>query len=214
MRYLHTLNPGSVGTLSFTKTGAFERAFSLDSDCDGVVGAAERTPVTTVTVGDSWPRAADGALRSCALEVEVSVPANAASGTTEAAQLAWAGSAVTDSAAVTDTTTVSPPAAITKTVENLTGAPGVVGTAALARPGDRLRYCLNVTNPAPDGVTDLTVSDTLTGAAGYEPGRLTLDGVALTHTDAGSVSGRTVTVTLAALAAGQTRQVCFEVTVP
>ena len=124
---------------------------------------------------------------------------------------------MTDSAAVTDTTTVSPPAAITKTVENLTGAPGVVGTAALARPGDRLRYCLNVTNPALDGVTDLTVSDTLTGAAGYEPGSLTLDGVALSDaadTDAGSVSGRTVTVTLATLTAGQTRQVCFEVTVP
>ncbi|WP_418514444.1 hypothetical protein [Deinococcus sp. RM] len=221
LRYLHVLNPGSVGALSFTKTGAFGRAFYLDSDCDGVVGAAERTPLTTVTVGDSWPRAADGTLRSCALEVEVSVPANAASGTTEAAtvtaQLAWAGSAVTDSAAVTDTTTVSPPAAITKTVENLTGAPGVVGTAALARPGDRLRYCLNVTNPALDSVTDLTVSDTLTGAAGYEPGSLTLDGVALTDaadTDAGSVSGRMVTVTLATLAAGQTRQVCFEVTVP
>lgn len=221
LRYLHVLNPGSVGALSFTKTGAFGRAFYLDSDCDGVVGAAERTPLTTVTVGDSWPRAADGTLRSCALEVEVSVPANAASGTTEAAtvtaQLAWAGSAVTDSAAVTDTTTVSPPAAITKTVENLTGAPGVVGTAALARPGDRLRYCLNVTNPALDSVTDLTVSDTLTGAAGYEPGSLTLDGVALSDaadTDAGSVSGRTVTVTLATLAAGQTRQVCFEVTVP
>ncbi|WP_189055812.1 hypothetical protein [Deinococcus daejeonensis] len=210
-----------MGTLSFTKTGAFGRAFSLDSDCDGTVSDAERTPLTAVTVGDSWPRAADGTLKRCALEVEVSVPAGAAAGATEAAvvtaQLAWAGSAVTDSAAVTDTTTVSPPARIVKTVQNLTAASGAVDTGVTADPRDRLQYCLNVTNPALDAISAVTVSDTLTGAAGYEPGTLTLDGVALTDaadTDAGSVSGRTVTVTLATLTAGQTRQVCFAVTVP
>ncbi|GGN36047.1 hypothetical protein GCM10010842_16470 [Deinococcus daejeonensis] len=174
-----------------------------------------------MTVGDSWPRAADGTLKRCALEVEVSVPAGAAAGATEAAvvtaQLAWAGSAVTDSAAVTDTTTVSPPARIVKTVQNLTAASGAVDTGVTADPRDRLQYCLNVTNPALDAISAVTVSDTLTGAAGYEPGTLTLDGVALTDaadTDAGSVSGRTVTVTLATLTAGQTRQVCFAVTVP
>ena len=75
VRYVHTLAPGTTGTVTLAKTGAFPGEYHLDTDCDGTVSAAERTPVSTVTVDGAWPRDAAGHLKACALEVQVSVPA-------------------------------------------------------------------------------------------------------------------------------------------
>ncbi|MFN4251268.1 hypothetical protein [Deinococcus sp.] len=222
VRYAHTFTPGTTGTVSFATTGGFSGQVFLDSDCNGTVSDAERTAVSSVTVDGSWPRLPDGRLRSCALEVEVTVPAGTAVGTTRAtfatASLVWAGRPdVQDLASVTDTTTVTPGAELVKTVENLTRADGVVAAAVDALPNERLRYCLNVRNTTPDPLTGVTVSDTLQGVAAYVPGSLTLEGAALTDaadTDAGEIVTRTVTVRLPDLAVGATRRVCFEVLVP
>ena len=222
VRYAHTFTPGTTGTVSFATTGGFSGQVFLDSDCDGTVSDAERSAVSSVTVDDRWPRLPDGRLGSCALEVEVTVPAGTAVGTTRAtfatASLAWAGRPdVQDLASVTDTTTVTPGAELVKTVENLTRADGVVAPAVDALPNERLRYCLNVRNTTPDPLTGVAVSDTLQGVAAYVPGSLTLEGAALTDaadTDAGEVVTRTVTVRLPDLAVGATRRVCFEVLVP
>ncbi|WP_143342150.1 hypothetical protein [Deinococcus indicus] len=222
VRYAHTFTPGTTGTVSFATTGGFGGQVFLDSDCNGVVSDAERTAVGSVTVDDSWPRLPDGRLRSCALEVEVTVPAGTAVGTTRAtfatASLAWAGRPdVQDLASVTDTTTVTPGAELVKTVENLTRADGVIAPAVDALPNERLRYCLNVRNTTPDPLTGVTVSDTLQGVAAYVPGSLTLEGAALTDaadTDAGEIVTRTITVRLPDLTVGATQRVCFEVLVP
>ncbi|GGS28678.1 hypothetical protein [Deinococcus knuensis] len=226
--YAHTFTPGTPGTFTFASTGAFSAALYLDSDCDGTVQAGERTPVTGVTVTSDWPRDAQGALKGCALEVSVTSGA-AAAGTVDAALITaastWQGSALQDLASVTDTTTIAAGAVLSKTVQNLT-ASGTAGTVTTALPQDELRYCLTATNPGVDTLTGVILTDTLTGAATFVPGSLTLNGAALTDltdTDAGEfvittdTDGnpvRTVTVRLPDLTGLGSSSVCFDVQIP
>ncbi|MVN88731.1 DUF11 domain-containing protein [Deinococcus sp. HMF7620] len=220
LTYAHTFRPGTVGTLTFN-LGAGGTALAADRNCDGTLDAAERAAGTSaLVVGDSWPRDPDGRLSACALEVTVAVSAGTAPGTVLTTplglSLTWQDRPVTDAAGATDTTTVLPGATVGKTVENLTrGTPA--GLSTDAQPGDRLRYCLTVTNGSPDPLSTLTLSDTLAGAALYAPGSLTLGGTALTDAadaDAGEVAGRTVTYRIAGLAPQASVAACLDVTVP
>ncbi|MGM9321594.1 hypothetical protein [Deinococcus aquaticus] len=227
--YAHTFTPGTPGTFTFASTSTFSAELYLDGDCNGTVEASERTPVTGVTVTSSWPRDAQGALKGCALEVKVSAPGSKTPGTVDAALITaastWQNSAIQDLASVTDTTTISAGAVLSKTVQNLT-ASGAAGTVTTALPQDELRYCLTATNPGVDTLTGVILADTLTGAAGFVPGSLTLNGAALTDaadTDAGEfvvttdTDGnpvRTVTVRLPDLTGLGSSSVCFDVQVP
>lgn len=219
--YAHTLAPGTPGTLTVTTGGPFPASVAIDRDCDGTISNSERAAQgSALTVDASWPRDASGALSACAAEVTVQVPAGTAPGTVGATPgtltLTWSARPVTDAAQVTDTTTVISGASVVKSVQNVTtGDPA--GTAIQARPGDRLRYCLNVTNTTPDPITGATLSDTLIGAATYLPGTLTLDGAALTDAtdaDAAEFTSGTVTYRLGTLTPAAMSRACFDVQVP
>ncbi len=223
LRYLHTLKPGTLGTLSVSAISAYPARVSLDSNCDGTVDASERaTPVTTVTVDAAWPRDPSGDLKGCAAELALDVPAGTPDGSSDNAllnvTLAWSGNAgVTDAAGTADRSTVVPGTVLSKKVSNLTRAPATEADTVDAYPGDTLRYCLTATNTGPFTASAVVVQDTLKPSVTYAPGTLTLDGTTLTDaadTDAGELVARQVTVRVPTLAAGAQTRICFQVLVP
>ncbi|WP_424951555.1 hypothetical protein [Deinococcus sp.] len=223
LRSTHLLRPGTQGTLALSAVSGFGTQIYLDTNCDGVVDASERSAaVSSVTVGATWPRDASGDLKACALELDVTLTAGTASGTVDNALLnaglTWSGNpAVQDAAAVTDTSTVVPGTVLSKKVSNLTRAPGTESTSAEAFPGDVLRYCLTASNTGPQPASLLVIGDTLKPQVVYQAGTLTLDGAALSDmadTDAGEVVGRDVRVRVPSLASGAQAKVCFQVQVP
>ncbi len=227
LRYTHSLKPGTLGTLALSAVSGYSTQLYLDTNCDGVVDASERaTPSSSVTVGASWPRDAAGDLKACAVELDVTLAAGTAPGTVDnallSAGLTWSGNpAVQDAAAVTDTSTVIPGTVLSKKVANLTrtpvNTPVTEGDSTEAFPLDILRYCLTASNTGPQAATLLVIQDTLKPLVVYQPGSLTLDGVALSDaadTDAGEVVGRNISVRVPALASGAQTRVCFQVQVP
>ncbi|WP_188962650.1 DUF11 domain-containing protein [Deinococcus aquiradiocola] len=223
LRYLHTLKPGTLGTLSVSAISAYPARVSLDSNCDGTVDASERaTTVTTVTVDAAWPRDPSGDLKGCAAELALDVPAGTPDGSSDNAllnvTLAWSGNAgVTDAAGTADRSTVVPGTVLSKKVSNLTRAPATEADTVDAYPGDTLRYCLTATNTGPFTASAVVVQDTLKPSVTYAPGTLTLDGTTLTDaadTDAGELVARQVTVRVPTLAAGAQTRICFQVLVP
>ncbi|WP_407568837.1 hypothetical protein [Deinococcus altitudinis] len=227
LRYIHSLKPGTLGTLAFSAVSGFVTQIYLDTNCDGVVDASERaTPVSSVTVDATWPRDTNGDLKACAVELDVALATGTTPGTVDnallSAGLTWTGNtAVQDAAAATDTSTVIPGTVLTKKVANLTRTPAntpvTEGDSADAFPKDILRYCLTASNTGPQAATLLVIKDTLKPLVVYQVGSLTLDGAALSDvadTDAGEVVGRDVSVRVPTLASGAQSRVCFQVQVP
>ncbi len=223
LSYVHQLKPGTLGTLNLSATSAYTARLALDLNCDGVIDSTERaTSLNSVTVDATWPRDAQGELKACAVELAVSLPANAAAGSTDSALLnaglVWTGNpAVQDAVAVTDVSTVVAGTVLSKKVTNLTRSPATEGDSSDAFPKDQLRYCLTASNTGPQAATLLVLGDTLKPQVEYQPGTLTLDGAALSDavdTDAGEVVGRDVRVRVPTLASGAQTKVCFEVRVP
>ncbi|WP_272976782.1 hypothetical protein, partial [Deinococcus geothermalis] len=223
VRYTHFYRPGTLGTvnLSANGTAGVTYRFARDLKCNGVVEDAERTSITSFVVDQSWPREPDGRLRSCALEVEVQIPAGQPNGSidtaTLTATLSWSGSPVQDPRSLTDTTSITPQATLTKKLRNLTRNSEITESQVEAYPNETLEYCLEYQNLSGQTLNQLVLNDTLPTPLVYLPGTLRRDGLPLTDaadSDDGEVNDRQLTVRLASLAAGATGNVCFQVRVP
>jgi uncharacterized repeat protein (TIGR01451 family) len=119
----------------------------VDANCNGSFEAGEDWQTSpSVAVGASWPREADGSLRTCAVEVRVLVAAGEPSGSVDIAQIAanlsWAGNAsVINARSLNDTTTIVEGSTLQlgKQVRNITQATAFAASNQ-ARPGDLLEY--------------------------------------------------------------------------
>jgi uncharacterized repeat protein (TIGR01451 family) len=163
--YTHRLKPGMPGTVTLSGVGSFTYQFFLDGNCDGEVSSAERTPLTTISVTDSW-RDNDGQFKSCAVEVRVLVPHGVPHERMDVAMvhadLAWLGAphAVIERRSLTDLTTITNQAGLKldKRVRNVTQGTAFasVGTG---KPGDELEYCIDYANLGVETITDVVITD-------------------------------------------------------
>lgn len=219
--FTHTFRPGTLGVaaLGFTLPGGYSARAYQDTNCDGTIQSSERTAVTSITVNAAWGYETDGQLKSCALEVVVTIPSGqAADGSAiivPSLSLTWSGSAVTDPNGLTDTINLTPGGQLnlTKQVRNVT-ASGAFSTSSTGKPLDVLEYCVAF-NALGGAVTSLVVRDSVPFFTDFVPGTITLTVGASTFpvTDAVGfdATNRAVVVNVGALAAGGTGQVCYRV---
>ncbi|WP_189007491.1 right-handed parallel beta-helix repeat-containing protein [Deinococcus roseus] len=167
IEYLHEYQPGTLGTVTFSMTGALKYQFYPDLNCDGTVSAAEKNvAVSLLTVNATWPRDTDGSLSSCPILVRVLVPSNLPAGTKDAADfkasLLWTGPSVTDLVTVKDTTTIQSATGgqlkLTKEVRNVTTG-GSFSSTAPATVGQVLEYRISYTNLGLANVSQVILSD-------------------------------------------------------
>ncbi len=218
--FTHTYRPGTLGTasLSITVPGGYSARAYQDTDCDGTIQPSERTTaVTSITVNTSWPRETDGQLKSCALEVVVSIPSGrAADGTASivpSLNLLWSGPSVTDPSSLTDTINLSPAGqlSLAKQVRNVTTS-GAFSSSSTGKPLDVLEYCIGF-NALGGPVTNLIVRDPVPFFTDFVPGTITLTVGTVTTpvTDAAgfNASTRVVVVNVGSVASGVSGQVCY-----
>ncbi len=218
--FTHAYRPGTLGTasLSITVPGGYSARAYQDTDCDGTIQPSERTTaVTSITVNTSWPRETDGQLKSCALEVVVSIPSGrAADGTASivpSLNLLWSGPSVTDPSSLTDTINLSPAGqlSLAKQVRNVTTS-GAFSSSSTGKPLDVLEYCISF-NALGGPVTNLIVRDPVPFFTDFVPGTITLTVGTVTApvTDAAgfNASTRVVVVNVGSVASGVSGQVCY-----
>ncbi len=226
--YAHQYRPGTLGTVNLGVVGSSGYGYSLfhDADCDGAISSAERaSAVTSLTVGAAWPRDPSGRLRSCAIELQVSVPAGRPTSdvdtATVTAGLTWQASSVLDAALVRDLTRLGPALGgdlnLSKRVRNVTQNLSFA-TSVSGRPDDVLEYCIQTRNEGTGTLTNITVRDPVPFFTMFVAGSIRLVIGASTTTltdaidaDAGELNGNEVIVRIASLAAGATADVCYQV---
>jgi hypothetical protein len=218
--FTHAYRPGTLGaaSLSITVPSGYSARAYQDTDCDGTIQPSERTTaVTSITVSATWPRETDGQLKSCALEVVVSIPSGrAADGTATivpSLSLLWSGSSVTDPNSVTDTINLSPAGQLnlSKQVRNVTTS-GAFSSSNTGKPLDMLEYCISF-NALGGAVTNLIVRDPVPFFTDFVPGTITLTVGTVTTpvTDAVGFNAttRVVAVNVGSVASGVSGQVCY-----
>jgi hypothetical protein len=218
--FTHTFRPGTLGTanLSITVPAGYSARAYQDANCDGTIQPGERTTaVTSITVSATWPRETDGQLKSCALEVVVSIPSGRAADDTAtivpSLSLLWSGPSVTDPNSVTDTINLSPAGQLnlSKQVRNVTTS-GAFSSSSTGKPLDVLEYCIGF-SALGGAVTNLIVRDPVPFFTDFVPGTITLTiGTVTTPvTDAVgyNATSRAVVVNVGSVAAGVTGQVCY-----
>jgi uncharacterized repeat protein (TIGR01451 family) len=183
--YAHTFQAGSAGQVTFSlaniatpSSPAWSQVLYQDSNCDGVLDAAE--PLVTAPVSVT-------AGQKLCLIVKQFVPAGAALGAQNSVTLSAAFSytgaspALSSTLTATDITTVGAPGelALTKLVSNLTQG-SAAATAVNAKPSDILQYTLTAVNNGTQAlnataISPLRVSDatpaftTYVGASAFCP---------------------------------------------
>lgn len=167
IEYIHEYQPGTLGTTTFTVTGALRYQVYRDLNCDGAFSDTEKaTSGNLWTVNSTWPRDVDGGLSSCNVLVRVLVPSNLPAGTTDTAtvqaNLLWSGPAVTDGVSVKDTTTIQSATGgqlkLTKEVRNVSTG-GTFSSTAPATVGQVLEYKITYTNLGLANVSQVILSD-------------------------------------------------------
>lgn len=167
IEYIHEYQPGTLGTTTFTVTGALRYQVYRDLNCDGIFSDTEKATSSNLwTVNSSWPRDVDGSLSSCNVLVRVLVPSNLPAGTTDTAtvqaNLLWTGPAVTDAVSVKDTTTIQSATGgqlkLTKEVRNVSTG-GTFSSTAPATVGQVLEYRISYTNLGLANVSKVVLSD-------------------------------------------------------
>jgi hypothetical protein len=218
--FTHTYRPGTLGAaaLSITVPSGYSARAYQDTDCDGTIQPSERgAVVTSIVVNASWPRETDGQLKSCALELVVSIPsgraANATASIVPALNLLWTGPSVTDPSSVTDTINLSPAGqlSLSKQVRNVTTS-GAFSSSSTGKPLDVLEYCIAF-NALGGAVTNLIVRDPVPFFTDFVPGTITLTVGTVTTpvTDAAGFNAatRVVAVNVGSVASGVSGQVCY-----
>lgn len=226
--YTHQYRPGTLGTVNLGVAGSGGYGYRLffDADCDGAISGAERvSAVTSLTIGAAWPRDPSGRLRSCTVELQVSIPAGRPASevdtATVTAGLTWQASSVLDAALVRDLTRLGPAVGgdlnLSKRVRNVTQGLSFA-TNVSGRPNDVLEYCIQTRNEGTGTLTNITVRDPVPFFTTFVAGSIRLVIGASTTTltdavdaDAGELSGSVVIVRIASLAAGGTADVCYRV---
>ncbi len=215
--YSHLYRPGTLGTVALSATGSWSYIVYRDANCDGTISSAERVPVTSFVVDATWPREIDGRLKACTLEVLVNVPSGLPIGTTDlaniSATLTLAGSSVTDTKNVVDTTKISRTGelSLSKQVRNITQASAFANSAG-GKPNDILEYCITYRNMGTNPISNVIVSDPVPFFTDYVVNNLRLNGTLLTDAtdaDAGEVANLVVKVRVGAVASGASGQVCY-----
>jgi hypothetical protein len=138
----------------------------VDANCNGSFEAGETWQTSpSIAVGASWPREADGSLRSCAVEVQVTVPAAQPDGLVDIAQIAanliWANNAaVVNARSLSDTTTVVEASTLqlSKLVRNITQGTAFAASNQ-ARPGDVLEYRIAYQNSGTQPIHEVELTD-------------------------------------------------------
>lgn len=232
-RYTHLFTPGTLGTVDLALTGGrWSYQVFLDEDCDGTIAPDEQSDVLAggFTVGDAWPRDADGALAGCAVELIVSVPAGEAGGRLDlavlTAALAWQNNTgVADEVAVSDATTIAGGAVSAgKRVRNVTEGTAFA-TVGQGGPGDVLEYCIAFQNLGTAAVTQAQLSDPVpyfsafvVGSAGADATYSDDDGATYAYTpvaDGDGLDGAVDVVRwpLGTVTPGAGGEVCYQVVI-
>ena len=219
--FTHAFRPGTLGVaaVGFTLPAGYSARAYQDTNCDGTIQPSERTAVTSISVTAAWGYEADGQLKSCALEVVVTIPSGrAADGNAiivPGLTLTWTGSSVTDPNGLTDTINLTPGGQLnlSKQVRNVT-ASGAFSSSSTGKPSDVLEYCIAF-NALGGAVTSLVVRDSVPFFTDFVPGTISLTIGATTTpvTDAAGfdATNRAVVVNVGSLAAGGSGQVCYRV---
>jgi uncharacterized repeat protein (TIGR01451 family) len=218
--YTHLYRPGTLGVvnLSTISSAGYTVQYALDTDCDGIISAAEHAVViTSFNVNQNWLRDANGRLQSCALEANIIVPSgrpvNEQDLSTIRASLVWANSSVIDLKSVIDTTTIGSIGNLKlgKTVRNVTTGT-VASTSNIGLPGQVLEYCIDYNNLGFTSVSNVIVRDPVPFFTTYVLGSITLNGGSLSDTadaDAGEILANVVIVRAGTVIPGGTGLVCY-----
>ncbi|MFC5600391.1 beta strand repeat-containing protein [Deinococcus cellulosilyticus] len=167
VEYIHEYQPGTLGTTTFSMTGALRYQFYPDLNCDGTFSDSEKATASTVlNVTSSWPRDQDGSLTSCQVMVRVLIPSNLPAGTTDSApftaNLLWSTSSVTNPVSVRDTTTIQSATGgqlkLVKEVRNISTG-GTFSSNAPATVGQVLEYKISYTNLGLASISKVILSD-------------------------------------------------------
>ncbi len=235
--YTHLFTPGTPGEVSLSVTGSYSYQVFSDAGCDGIIQTSEQVDVlgTGVTVDETWPRAEDGSLAPCTLELRVFVPEGEPSGrldlATLSANLTYANNAnVVETLSVTDVTTVTVGGRLelSKRVANVTVNPDPVdadfSTVGEGKPGDVLEYCITYQNLGTETLTQTQFSDPVPFFTSFETDaygagqdiQWTDDDTvtylsATTGDDAGELNGGVVQVAIGEVDAGEAGEVCYRV---
>lgn len=225
VNYTHLYRPGTLGVvvLSRTSSAGYNAQYFLDSNCDGAVSAAEHTSsITGFNVDQNWLREPNGTLKSCALEILLTVPAGRPPTETDITifknQLAWANSVVIETRNVKDTTYLISSGGelkLTKTIRNVTQGTSATTTNG-GKPGETLEYCITYTNVGQVAVSNVIVSDPVPFFTTFLPGSITLNAATLTDGldgDAGEIILNIITVRVGTVAPGASGIVCYRVNI-
>jgi uncharacterized repeat protein (TIGR01451 family) len=222
--YTHLYRPGTLGVvnLAVVSSAGYTVQYALDTDCDGVISAAEHAVViTSFNVNQNWLRDANGRLQSCALEANIIVPpgrpVNEQDLSTIRASLVWANSSVIDLRSVIDTTTIGNIGNLKlgKTVRNVTTGT-VASTSNIGLPGQVLEYCIDYNNLGFTSVSNVIVRDPVPFFTTYVLGSITLNGASLTDAtdaDLGEIVASIVIVRVGTVNPGSTGLVCYRTTI-
>ena len=222
--YAHLYRPGTLGAvnLSTISSAGYTVQYALDTDCDGIVSAAEHAVViSSFTVDQNWTRDAGGRLQACALEANIIVPSgkpiNQQDISSLRASLVWANSSVIDLRVVTDTTTIASIGNLKlgKTVRNVTTGT-TAATSNVGLPGQVLEYCIDYNNLGITNVSNVIVRDPVPFFTTYFLGSITLNGLGLSDAadaDAGEIVANVVIVRAGTVSPGGTGLVCYRTTI-
>jgi uncharacterized repeat protein (TIGR01451 family) len=222
--YSHLYRPGTEGVvnLSTVSSAGYTVQYALDTNCDGVVSAAEHAVViNSFTVDQNWTRDANGRLQACALEANIIVPSgkpvNQQDISSVRASLVWANSSVIDLRVVTDTTTIASIGNLKlgKTVRNVTTGT-TASTSNVGLPGQVLEYCIDYNNLGITNVSNVIVRDPVPFFTTYFLGSITFNGLGLSDAsdaDAGEIIANVVIVRAGTVIPGGTGLVCYRTSI-
>ncbi len=236
--YTHLYAPGTLGEVELNVSGTYTYQVFRDANCDGIIQTNEQVDVLPggFTVDSTWPRAEDGSLAPCALELRVFVPQGESSGRIDLATLSASlvynnnPDDVTDVQTVTDVTTVTAGGQLelTKRVRNVDQGTAFT-TLGAGKPGEVLEYCIAYQNLGTQPLTQTLFSDPIPfftsfatgvyGGAGQDGDiEWTHDGAvtplsAAADSDAGKLDGGVVYVTIGEVGAGEAGKVCYRVSI-
>ncbi|KIQ55545.1 DUF7933 domain-containing protein [Meiothermus taiwanensis] len=216
VRYLHQFKPGTLGTvtLALTNTPQFGYQLRRDVNCDGDfddAGEGFQGLPQSFSVGSGWPRASDGSLAGCALEVQVLVPAGVSAGQVDiaslSASLSWGSNpAVQETRGLTDATTVirGGELRLEKQVRNVSQNTAFAASAQ-GRPGEVLEYRIQYQNIGSQPIFNVVLYDPIpffstlvqNAYGGTGEVELVCPGGAVVRPDLGSTSS--ITLNLATL---------------
>ncbi len=238
--FVQAYRPGTLGAVHLNLAGVTNYSYLVyvDSNCDGIFSAAERTSSVAVpisssapsfTVDANWQRLADGQLKTCNLEFVVRSPTGRPAGEqtmpTLNARLFWQNNAVCiDAVGVKHTvriggSSIGSGLSLSKLVRNFSSG-GTFSLAAQGKPGETLEYCIYFQNSSTGTITSIVIRDSIPFFTNFVTGSLSLVLNTVTtplsdaaDADAGEFAAGVVTVRVPTLLAGQVGQVCFRATI-